>query len=133
MPARPVVRRQLRHRKRVRVGHDRIDRTLHHGHRLGSGLGATDPSRPKSVSSPLVSSAPGLAVWRRLKSCAAWLSGRQSTTGMTALAGLLIYGIPSFKLEKEIVERRADLLADGGVTFNVNFEVGRDATLQESA
>jgi glutamate synthase (NADPH/NADH) small chain len=47
------------------------------------------------------------------------------------VGGLMIYGIPSFKLEKEIVERRADLLADGGVTFKLNFEVGRDATLQE--
>jgi len=47
------------------------------------------------------------------------------------VGGLLIYGIPSFKLEKEIVQRRADLLEDGGVTFRLNFEVGRDATLQE--
>ena len=47
------------------------------------------------------------------------------------VGGLLIYGIPSFKLEKEIVQRRADLLKDGGVAFKLNFEVGRDATLQE--
>lgn len=45
--------------------------------------------------------------------------------------GLLIYGIPNFKLEKEIVERRATLLADAGVQFHLNFEVGRDASLQE--
>ena len=47
------------------------------------------------------------------------------------MGGLLIYGIPSFKLEKEIVQRRADLLKDGGVSFDLNFEVGRDASLQE--
>jgi len=45
--------------------------------------------------------------------------------------GLMVYGIPSFKLEKDIVERRAQLLADGGVTFHLNFEVGRDASLPE--
>ncbi len=45
--------------------------------------------------------------------------------------GLLIYGIPNFKLEKEVVERRTARLADGGVEFKLGFEVGRDASLQE--
>lgn len=45
--------------------------------------------------------------------------------------GLLIYGIPGFKLEKDVVERRTKRLADGGVEFRLNFEVGRDATLAE--
>ena len=43
----------------------------------------------------------------------------------------MIYGIPSFKLEKPIVERRNDLLAEGGIHFHTNFEVGRDASLME--
>ena len=45
--------------------------------------------------------------------------------------GLLIYGIPNFKLEKEIVERRTKLLKDGGIEFIQNFEVGKDATLDQ--
>lgn len=45
--------------------------------------------------------------------------------------GLLIYGIPNFKLEKDVVERRSKLLAEAGVQFHMNFEVGRDATLDE--
>ncbi len=45
--------------------------------------------------------------------------------------GLLIYGIPNFKLEKEVVLRRAQLLVDAGVGFSAGFEVGRDATLAE--
>ena len=45
--------------------------------------------------------------------------------------GLLIYGIPNFKLEKEVVERRTKLLKDGGIEFIQNFEVGKDATLDE--
>lgn len=45
--------------------------------------------------------------------------------------GLLIYGIPNFKLEKEVVERRTHRLSDGGVTFELGFDVGRDASLTE--
>ena len=45
--------------------------------------------------------------------------------------GLLIYGNPNFKLEKFVVERRTKLLADGGIKFIQNFEVGKDATLEE--
>ncbi|HEX4095386.1 MAG TPA: NAD(P)-dependent oxidoreductase, partial [Caulobacteraceae bacterium] len=45
--------------------------------------------------------------------------------------GLLIYGIPNFKLEKEVVQRRGQRLADGGVRMRLGFEVGRDATFEE--
>ena len=45
--------------------------------------------------------------------------------------GLLVYGIPGFKLEKDVVERRTKLLADSGVVFHLNFEVGRDASLDD--
>ncbi|HPA39194.1 MAG TPA: NAD(P)-dependent oxidoreductase [Phenylobacterium sp.] len=45
--------------------------------------------------------------------------------------GLLIYGIPGFKLEKDVVARRTKRLADGGVEFRLGFEVGRDASLDE--
>ena len=45
--------------------------------------------------------------------------------------GLLIYGIPNFKLEKHVVERRTKLLKKGGIEFVQNFEVGKDATLNQ--
>lgn len=45
--------------------------------------------------------------------------------------GLLIYGIPNFKLEKSVVERRSRLLVEAGVQFHMNFEVGRDASLDD--
>ena len=45
--------------------------------------------------------------------------------------GLLIYGIPNFKLEKFVVERRTKLLKDGGIKFVQNFEVGKDASLED--
>ncbi len=45
--------------------------------------------------------------------------------------GLLIYGIPNFKLEKSSVQRRAKLYQDSGIKFVQNFEVGKDSTLEE--
>ncbi len=45
--------------------------------------------------------------------------------------GLLIYGIPNFKLEKEVVQRRVARLEQGGVKFRLNFELGSDATLAQ--
>jgi glutamate synthase (NADPH) small chain len=47
------------------------------------------------------------------------------------VGGLLIYGIPNFKLEKEIVQRREKLLRDSKVTFHLNCDVGRDVTLTQ--
>ena len=45
--------------------------------------------------------------------------------------GLLIYGIPNFKLEKHVVERRTQLLKESGIKFVQNFEVGKDKTLDQ--
>ena len=45
--------------------------------------------------------------------------------------GLLIDGIPNFKLEKFVVERRTKLLKQGGIKFIQNFEVGKDKSLNE--
>lgn len=47
------------------------------------------------------------------------------------VGGLLVYGIPGFKLEKDVVERRHKQLEDSGVIFHLNFEVGRDASLKD--
>ena len=45
--------------------------------------------------------------------------------------GLLIYGIPGFKLEKHVVQRRIKLLEESGIKFVLNFEVGKDSSLTE--
>ena len=45
--------------------------------------------------------------------------------------GLLTYGIPSFKLEKEIVLRRVKQLKESGVKFNMNCNVGEDISFKE--
>ncbi|MGB1069083.1 MAG: NAD(P)-dependent oxidoreductase [Henriciella sp.] len=43
--------------------------------------------------------------------------------------GLLVYGIPGFKLEKDVVERRIKRLEDSGISFHFNCDVGKDMTL----
>ena len=45
--------------------------------------------------------------------------------------GLLTYGIPGFKLEKDVVMRRNAQLEQGGVTFRLNCDVGTDITFEE--
>ena len=47
------------------------------------------------------------------------------------MGGLLIYGIPGFKLEKDVVLRRAELLSAGGINFVLNCEIGRDVSFSE--
>jgi glutamate synthase (NADPH/NADH) small chain len=45
--------------------------------------------------------------------------------------GLLTYGIPGFKLEKDVVMRRVERLRDAGIVFHHHFAVGRDASLDD--
>ncbi len=45
--------------------------------------------------------------------------------------GLLVYGIPGFKLEKEVVVRRNGQLEAGGVTFRLDCNVGEDVSFDE--
>ena len=47
------------------------------------------------------------------------------------VGGLLMYGIPNMKLQKEVITRRADLMAAEGVEFRTNCDVGRDVSAQE--
>ena len=45
--------------------------------------------------------------------------------------GLLTYGIPGFKLEKDVVMKRIDQLEQGGVRFVLNCDVGKDMSFEE--
>jgi glutamate synthase (NADPH/NADH) small chain len=47
--------------------------------------------------------------------------------------GLLTYGIPNFKLDKKVVERRVNLLVEAGMELHVNCEVGADISFEEIA
>ncbi len=45
--------------------------------------------------------------------------------------GMMIYGIPSFKLEKDVVEAEIDILREMGVEFQCGMNVGTDITVEE--
>ena len=45
--------------------------------------------------------------------------------------GLLTYGIPSFKLEKNVVFRRFDFLKEAGMKLHLNTEIGKDIDLKD--
>ena len=47
------------------------------------------------------------------------------------IGGLMIYGIPNFKLEKPVVQRRTERLEASGIHFHMNTEVGRDISFEE--
>lgn len=47
------------------------------------------------------------------------------------IGGLLMYGIPNMKLDKKVVQRRVDLMADEGVKFVTNAHVGVDVDAAE--
>jgi glutamate synthase (NADPH/NADH) small chain len=46
------------------------------------------------------------------------------------IGGLMVYGIPNFKLDKDIVERRAEQLKEQGIQFKLNYDVKDVAELQ---
>ena len=83
----------------------------------------------KSQSIGIIGAGPaGLAAAEQLRK-----SGYQITVydRYDRAGGLMIYGIPNFKLEKFVVERRTKLLEEGGIKFVQNFEVGKDVTLEQ--
>ncbi len=47
------------------------------------------------------------------------------------IGGLLTFGIPAFKLEKEVMTRRREIFTGMGIEFKLNTEVGRDVQLED--
>jgi glutamate synthase (NADPH) small chain len=47
------------------------------------------------------------------------------------IGGLLTFGIPPFKLEKEVVEKRREIMEYMGVEFRLNVEIGRDVAFEQ--
>lgn len=47
------------------------------------------------------------------------------------IGGLLMYGIPNMKLDKNLIKRRVNLMRDEGIEFQTNVRVGEDITAEE--
>src|SRR5207249_10927445 len=65
----------------------------------------------------------GLAAAAQLNRAGHWVTVFERAD---RVGGLLMYGIPNMKLEKNVVQRRVDLMAAEGVKFITNCEVGKD-------
>jgi glutamate synthase (NADPH/NADH) small chain len=87
------------------------------------------PVKERGLSVGIVGSGPaGLAAAEMLRRAgiAVHLYDRHDRAG-----GLLIYGIPNFKLDKQIVTRRITHYEKSGIIFHLNVELGREVTLPE--
>jgi glutamate synthase (NADPH/NADH) small chain len=87
------------------------------------------PARERPESVGIIGAGPGgLAAADRLRRAGLQVTvyDRYDRSG-----GLLTYGIPGFKLEKDVVMRRNKQLEDGGVTFVLNCNVGEDISFAE--
>jgi glutamate synthase (NADPH/NADH) small chain len=83
--------------------------------------------RPESVA--VIGAGPGgLAAADRLRRAGVQVTifDRYDRSG-----GLMVYGIPSFKLEKDVVMRRNRQLEESGVSFRLGCEIGRDISFDE--
>ena len=88
-----------------------------------------EPARERSESVGIVGAGPGgLAAADRLRRAGVQVTvyDRYDRAG-----GLLTYGIPGFKLEKNVVMRRNEQLEKGGVTFVLNCDVGKDMSFDD--
>jgi glutamate synthase (NADPH/NADH) small chain len=87
------------------------------------------PRTERSQSAGIIGSGPaGLAAAEQLRQ-----QGYQVTVYDRAdrFGGLLIYGIPNFKLDKSIVDRRIKHLAEAGIVFQGKAEIGRDISFEQ--
>jgi glutamate synthase (NADPH/NADH) small chain len=87
------------------------------------------PPRERAQSAGIIGAGPaGLAAAEQLRR-----KGYQVTVydAYDRGGGLLIYGIPGFKLEKPVVQRRIDRLEQSGIRFQYNTRVGQDVPLAE--
>jgi len=90
---------------------------------------ASPPSKRTGKTVAVVGSGPsGLAAAAQLNS-----AGHMVTVYERAdrIGGLLMYGIPNMKLQKEIVQRRVGILAEEGIVFVTNTEVGKDISTEQ--
>lgn len=111
------------------VAIEHIEKTIaEKAHKLGF-ISANPPKHRTGKKIAVIGSGPaGLAAADQLNKAGHWVTlfERESSIG-----GLLRYGIPDFKLEKWVVDRRIKIMDDEGVRFKVNAEVGKNINPDE--
>ena len=95
-------------------------------------LGYIQPNPPKTRTGKkvaVIGSGPaGMAAAAQLNKAGHWVTLFEK---QDRIGGLLQYGIPDFKLEKWVVERRANIMLAEGITFKTGVNVGVDITADE--
>src|SRR5207302_3744073 len=87
------------------------------------------PEKRTAKKIAVVGSGPaGLAAAVQLNKAGHWVTVYERAD---RVGGLLTYGIPNFKLEKKVVERRVKLMEAEGITFNCNANVGFDVKVED--
>lgn len=91
-------------------------------HELGY-IKANPPKQRTGKKVAVIGSGPaGLAAADQLNKAGHWVTVYERDSG---IGGLLRYGIPDFKLEKWVVDRRTQIMDEEGVRFKINAEVGK--------
>jgi glutamate synthase (NADPH/NADH) small chain len=89
----------------------------------------TPPASRTGKKVAVVGSGPaGLACADQLNKAGHWVTVFERAD---RVGGLLVYGIPNMKLDKDIVKRRTDLMAAEGIKFVINTEVGRNYPVEK--
>ena len=70
----------------------------------------------------------GLAAAQQLNRAGHWVTVFERAD---YVGGLLMLGIPNFKLDKEVVSRRVNMMADEGITFRTGVNVGIDYSVED--
>jgi glutamate synthase (NADPH/NADH) small chain len=96
-------------------------------HAFADGFAVSSPAAAKTGKSVgVVGSGPaGLAAAAQLKSTGHAVTVYERND---AIGGLLRYGIPEFKMEKSVLDRRLEVMADDGVIFLTNVTIGLGET-----
>ncbi|HZS16074.1 MAG TPA: glutamate synthase subunit beta [Candidatus Dormibacteraeota bacterium] len=90
---------------------------------------AHPPSHRTGRRVAVVGSGPaGLAAAQQLNRAGHWVTVYEKDD---RIGGLLRYGIPDFKLEKWVVDRRLEQMSAEGVIFETNYDIGRDVTAEQ--
>lgn len=87
------------------------------------------PSTRTNKKVAIIGSGPsGLAAAAQLNYAGHWVTVFERAD---EVGGLLRYGIPDFKLDKQVVERRVNLMTEEGVKFQTNTSVGEDISVKQ--
>lgn len=87
------------------------------------------PNKRTDKKIAIIGSGPaGLAAASQLNKAGHWVTVFERAD---RIGGLLRYGIPDFKLDKKVVERRVELMEKEGITFITNTSIGQDIKLSK--